>query len=124
MFASSLMYNVPAMCDISTLYDLAPALQYVISDITLYDRQLTRPPLIVYQGGTNPSGNPVRHPVVFTMVDPPGPGVSNIRKSKYRCLDYSDDHSPREEGTERKQPPQDSNMIKPVDPPVFIFNPG
>ena len=111
------------MCDISTLYDLSP-LHYVIPDITKYDRQLTSLPLIVYQGGTNPSGNPVRHPVVFTMVDPTGPEVTKIRKSKYRCLDYSDDHPPREEGTDSKQLPQDINMIKPVDPPVFIFNPG
>ena len=66
----------------------------------------------------------VRHPVVFTMVDPPGPEVTKIRKSKYRCLDYSADHPPREEGTERKQPRQDSNMIKPGKLPVFIFDPG
>ena len=52
---------------------------------------------------------------------PPDPNTPLI--SKYLRNDLVD-HSPREEGTERKQPRQDSNMMKPVEPTVFIFDPG
>ena len=89
MFAKSLIYSLPAMCDIFNHYDFSSVLHYIILDITRDNRKLTRPTLIVDQGGASPSVAQVRHPVVLTMVDPPGPEVIKRRKSQF-LLDYSD----------------------------------
>ena len=49
------------------------------------------PPINFYQAGTIPSGAPILHPVVLTMVDPPVLKVTKIRKSKHRP-EYPNDH--------------------------------